>query len=298
MDRFKFLIIIVMIGTSIITAHAQEGGQLKIAVLDLKAGTGVTHQDADGFSNVLTTYLLDKKKFQITERLEVEKQVKAMNFQKTDISTSQIVEIGKMLGVKKILAGGVSFGMNQHKIELRIIDIEKGIVSSTTDITIAQGTDYREPLKTLADNVTQKLKNANISSRIPAQTLNTGDEFGGGMVVYEKDGHGIIVNLKDLGGLVSWSEAMNISNNLDEGGKTDWELPSKDALNELYKNLRTLNERLKNLPEANGFTGVFAYWSSSEDAHGFNAWQQTFPWGWQFDNGKKGKGKVRCVRTF
>ncbi len=69
-------------------------------------------------------------------------------------------------------------------------------------------------------------------------------------------------------------------------GYSDWYLPSKDELNELYKQ--------KNI--VGGFRTI-AYWSSSE----FNltaAWFQNFSNGSQVKAGKKGSYALRPVRYF
>ena len=69
-------------------------------------------------------------------------------------------------------------------------------------------------------------------------------------------------------------------------GKTDWHLPSKDELNQLY------NQRVT----VGGFS-TDPYWSSSES--GFpSAWIQGFASGPQGPSGKDGASDVRLVRAF
>jgi len=72
-------------------------------------------------------------------------------------------------------------------------------------------------------------------------------------------------------------------------GYSDWFLPSKDELNELYKNLKKNNlGSLLNL----------WYWSSSQyDNHGY-AWVQYFSDGSQDYSAKYGTNSVRAVRAF
>jgi hypothetical protein len=70
------------------------------------------------------------------------------------------------------------------------------------------------------------------------------------------------------------------------GGFSDWYLPSKDELNQLYINRVSVG----------GFANNY-YWSSTEfmDA---NAWTQDFSNGAQFDIHKLNDGTVRAVRSF
>ena len=70
------------------------------------------------------------------------------------------------------------------------------------------------------------------------------------------------------------------------GGYDDWFLPSKDELNELYKQKDPVG----------GFASN-RYWSSSEYSS-YNAWLQYFGSGSQFDNNKYYDTRVRAVRAF
>ena len=93
--------------------------------------------------------------------------------------------------------------------------------------------------------------------------------------------------------------AANICSNLTLGGYTDWFLPSKDELNEMYLNAMYLNigqgPPLGNL----GATDLIIYWSSSEDTlnNGYNAYGQNFVDGNVWINDKVAY-YVRAVRAF
>ena len=81
--------------------------------------------------------------------------------------------------------------------------------------------------------------------------------------------------------------AANLCKSLNISGYTDWYLPSKDELNELYKNKYKIGGFINN-----------CYWSSSE----FNtqyAWKQNFLNGVQSRDDEKGTSwDVRAVRSF
>lgn len=74
----------------------------------------------------------------------------------------------------------------------------------------------------------------------------------------------------------------------DVGGYSDWFLPSKDELNEMYVNLKS---------EAVGGFAANYYWSSSEDGAG-DAWIQYFGSGFQYNSSKDFTNYVRAVRAF
>jgi hypothetical protein len=72
------------------------------------------------------------------------------------------------------------------------------------------------------------------------------------------------------------------------GGKSDWFLPSKDELNELYKNRTSI-----------GNLESFFYWSSSQGSPADTSWRQNFSNGDQDSNFGKGSAySVRAVRAF
>ena len=80
--------------------------------------------------------------------------------------------------------------------------------------------------------------------------------------------------------------AADICANLTLGGYSDWFLPSKDELNEMYLNKAAIG----------GFPYTH-YWSSTESDFG-NAWFQNFDYGGQGNNLKYVTYSVRAVRAF
>ena len=89
--------------------------------------------------------------------------------------------------------------------------------------------------------------------------------------------------------------AADICANLTLGGYSDWFLPSKDELNEMYLNIG------QGLAGTSANVGGFAYtnyWSSSEDGN-YYAWMQMFNFGIdQSSHMKYYNANVRAVRVF
>lgn len=116
----------------------------------------------------------------------------------------------------------------------------------------------------------------------------------GGYVVYENDGHGLVMALFDLGKF-NWTDAKTACNELVLNGYNDWRLPSKEELENIYYNVYKL-----------GFIAGVArspYWSSTESTnyYGGVAWYFDFSDG--LANGYNGDGKnntmqVRAIRAF
>ena len=89
--------------------------------------------------------------------------------------------------------------------------------------------------------------------------------------------------------------AADICANLTIGGYSDWFLPSKDELNEMYLNIGQ-GSLLGNI----GGFGNYNYWSSSEGNSSF-AWKQGFGGGYQALADKSQSSSpycTRCIRAF
>ena len=89
-----------------------------------------------------------------------------------------------------------------------------------------------------------------------------------------------------IAALGSGNYAASIARDYNGGGYTDWFLPSKDELNQLYVNQAAIG----------GFVDD-SYWSSTEVVYNY-AWGQGFSYGSQFDGTKDYSNSVRAVRAF
>ena len=110
----------------------------------------------------------------------------------------------------------------------------------------------------------------------------------------------------DVGGKLSWSDAINAAENYSTATAADWVLPSIHALVEMCKYAfgDTVNADCNdsgNGPFSNsvgGFSTDDVYWSSSE-YNNIYAWFQSFSYGWINVNVKDGHpAYVRPVRAF
>ena len=107
----------------------------------------------------------------------------------------------------------------------------------------------------------------------------------GGVIVYEKDGHGLVAAPTDLGGM-DWDSAKKACANLVLNGYSDWRLPTQKELNQLYPKKDKIG----------GFASGY-YSSSTEDSPNY-AWVQGFDDGIQYWYNKYTANTVRAVRSF
>ena len=103
-----------------------------------------------------------------------------------------------------------------------------------------------------------------------------------------------IVNANCSPFLIGNSIAANICDTLTLGGYSDWFLPSKAELNEMYLNIGQGNTGTAG--NIGGFANYY-YWSSTE-GDVYKAWDQYFINGSQINSHKNNIGNVRAVRAF
>ncbi len=121
-----------------------------------------------------------------------------------------------------------------------------------------------------------------------------GDNYGGGVVFFVNGQHGLIAAKADIpghspdkpNGLFGWNDANTACNNLVSEGFSDWFLPSKNDLKQLFFKKRVVG----------GFADYY-YWSSTEcgaDSASF----QYFANGARYVHTKRDGARVRAVRSF
>ena len=109
----------------------------------------------------------------------------------------------------------------------------------------------------------------------------------GGFVVYEKNGHGLVVAIMDLGKM-DWISAKKSCEELVLNSYNDWLLPTEEELNAVYTNLKK-----------NGFNafGDNNYWMSSAD-RSKNSWKLNFKNGGYDTNFDDFSGYALAIRSF
>ena len=84
----------------------------RVAVLDFNAGVGVSQADVDGISAIFNTYF-SPKGYTLVERTQIDRVIDEQNFQRGKLTQAQMVRIGEILNVSKVVIGDVNIVMNQ-----------------------------------------------------------------------------------------------------------------------------------------------------------------------------------------
>jgi len=105
-----------------------QNSKLRVAVIDLSyppEGNSFTHyeQSAMNYTSLLTTELVNTKKYVVMERSRVQQIIKELGLQSAQNASTRAAEIGNLLGVHKIITGEY---LGNTKVSLRLIDVESG----------------------------------------------------------------------------------------------------------------------------------------------------------------------------
>ncbi len=127
----------------------------RCAVLEFKAGVGISQADVDGISAIFITYFRPAG-YTMVERTQIDKAIDEQGFQRTKMTESQMVRIGQILNVSKIVVGDVNVVMGQYNVDARVINVESGTIAATEGATFA-GSSYRSTMQSIAQKLAAKI---------------------------------------------------------------------------------------------------------------------------------------------
>ena len=123
----------------------------RAAVMEFKAGVGISQADVDGLSGIFTTYFRPVG-YTMVERAQIDRIIDEQQIQRNSLTENQMVRIGELLNLSKIVIGDVNVVMGQYNVDVRVINVESGTIAATEGATFA-GSSYREIMKNLAQKL-------------------------------------------------------------------------------------------------------------------------------------------------
>ncbi|MDR2906681.1 MAG: hypothetical protein LBU91_01660 [Bacteroidales bacterium] len=149
--------------------------QMKVAVLDFKAGAGIKNEDAIGISGIFSTYFMNFQKFTLVERTQIDRVIREQGFQYSLLTNQQMVKVGQILNVQKIVVGDINVINGEYNVDVRIVDVETGIVNVADGTTWLRGKSYRDLMSGLANQLMSKMD----WTYIPPETPKVVEAFAG-----------------------------------------------------------------------------------------------------------------------
>lgn len=127
----------------------------RCAVLEFKAGVGISQSDVDGISAIFITYF-QPSGYTMVERTQIDKVIEEQGFQRSNMTQSQMVRVGQILNVSKIVVGDINVVMNQYNVDTRVINVETGTIAATEGATFATSS-YRSSMQSVATKLASKI---------------------------------------------------------------------------------------------------------------------------------------------
>lgn len=127
----------------------------RCAVLEFKAGVGISQSDVDGISAIFITYF-QPAGYTMVERTQIDKVIEEQGFQRTNMTQSQMVRVGQILNVSKIVVGDINVVMGQYNVDARVINVESGTIAATEGATFS-GASYRTTMQNIAQKLAGKI---------------------------------------------------------------------------------------------------------------------------------------------
>ena len=146
----KNLLFFVMMFAMTFSLQAQ-----RCAVLEFKAGVGVSQSDVDGISAIFITYFRPAG-YTMVERTQIDKVIEEQGFQRSRMTQSQMVRVGQILNVTKIVVGDINIVFGQYQVDARVINVETGTISATEGATFATSS-YRASMQSVAQKLAGKI---------------------------------------------------------------------------------------------------------------------------------------------
>lgn len=146
----KKILSLFVIGLMALTLQAQ-----RCAVLEFRAGSGISQSDVDGISAIFITYFRPAG-YTLVERTQIDKAIEEQGFQRSRMTESQMVRIGEILNVSKIVIGDVNVVMGQYNVDARVINVESGTIAAAKGATF-NGSSYRSTMQSLAQSLASSI---------------------------------------------------------------------------------------------------------------------------------------------
>lgn len=202
----------------------------RCAVLEFKAGVRISQNDVDGISAIFITYFRPAG-YTMVERTQIDKVIEEQGFQRSNMTQSQMVRVGQILNVSKIVVGDINVVMGQYNVDTRVLNVETGTIAATEGATFATSS-YRSSMQNVAQKLAAKI------AITPSSTVHTSTPSGS----KKRNGVEILYGYlkifpNELG--VFRAEPTTVINQINaqaQYGYNNWRIPTDEELSLLRAN--------------------------------------------------------------
>ena len=166
------------------TNNVGEVDENSIAIVGFNAGVDISQSDIDGITSIFNTSFVPRG-YTIVERARIDKVIEEQGFQHGKITQTQMVRIGKILNVSKIVVGDVNIVKGQYNIDVRVVGVESGEVLVKDGVALSTNNEsYRFMMETLASRLAGKLAVDLAASKSGVRSRSDVDTLLGYLKVY------------------------------------------------------------------------------------------------------------------
>ncbi len=171
MRRYPFQLFFIFFICSIsLNLYSEE--KMRIAVLSLE-GKNVTDVTASAVTDMVTTEIVNTGVFVIIERNQMQSILKEQGLQMTGCTDqSCAVQIGKLLSAEKILMGSISRIEKEFVINVRLVDVERGIA----EFAAMEKAETESMLSGSARRIAQKIA-GEVEEKVPKKKVFSKNEY-------------------------------------------------------------------------------------------------------------------------
>ncbi|MBQ9547409.1 MAG: hypothetical protein IJU90_09010 [Bacteroidales bacterium] len=134
-----------------LTMQAQQ----RCAVFKFQAGDGVDEEDIEGISYMFRSNFAPAG-YTVLEHGRVVRAVEQSGFKQTEMTPQQLLKVGRYLDASVIVVGTLSKFMDEYSVTIDVSKVENNQRLASENATFER-TEYRDKMKTLAQNLASKL---------------------------------------------------------------------------------------------------------------------------------------------
>ena len=131
------------------TPEQSKVDEFSIAVVGFSANAGASQSEIEGISAIFTTYFRPAG-YTLVERLRVDKIIEEHNMQQGKLTQNDMVRLGELLNVQKIVVGDIMVIEGEYNVDVRVVDVERGIIAVSDGAVFNVGSSYRSLMQSLA----------------------------------------------------------------------------------------------------------------------------------------------------
>lgn len=153
MKKLFYLLLVLLC----VSCNSQNNLVQRIAVVDFNAGVGISQQDVDGIAAIFNTYF-SPEGYTFVERTTVKSILREQNFQKGKLTEREMVKLGELLNVQKLVIGDVNIVDYEYNLDVRVVDVESGEIAAKEGATWRQDASYRGLMQGLASRLAKQIE--------------------------------------------------------------------------------------------------------------------------------------------